>query len=125
MVPFEQVAPKKPKVKNLKKIAKVEKVKKKKSLKENVIKQLSSIIQEKQSKIVPQKAVLTLIKKKKVKYVMPSKCITENLVTSSLTALQQLAAHYKKKNTIFEDETPIFAEINCVKIQNSKGNIKL
>lgn len=122
MVSVKQVVPRNPKVKNIKKIAKVEKIKKKKLIEESV---KQPLIQQKLSKVVPQKALLEPKSKKKVKYVMPSKSITENLVTSSLNALQQLAVHYQKKNKIFEDETIIFAEINCIKIQNSKGNIKL
>lgn len=64
-------------------------------------------------------------KKKKIKYVMPSKYIKENIVSSCLDALQQLATHSMKKNAIFDDETVIFAEIHCIKIQNTQGNIKL
>lgn len=122
MVSVKQVVPRNPKVKNTKKTVKVEKVKKKNSIKENV---KQPPIQQKLSKVVTPKAVLEPMDKKKLKYLMPSKSITETLVTSSLTALQQLAVHYQKKNTIFEDETPIFAEINCIKIQSSKGAIKL
>lgn len=62
--------------------------------------------------------------KKKVKYVYPSKTITDDLVISCLTALQQLTAENKNKKAIFEDDTPIFMEIHCIKIQNTKGNIK-
>lgn len=62
---------------------------------------------------------------RKFNYVMPSKYITENVVNSSLRALEQLAAHHKKSNALFDDEQPIFAEIHCLKIQNSSGNIKL
>lgn len=64
-------------------------------------------------------------KEKKCNYVMPSKYITENVVNSSISALQQLAAHHKKTNVLFDDEQPIFAEIRCIKIQNARGNIKL
>lgn len=62
---------------------------------------------------------------KRKKFVMPSKYVTENVANLCLDALQQLAVQYKKKNAIFEDETPIFAEIHCIKIQNTRGNIKL
>ncbi|KAI5651824.1 ribosomal protein l1p/L10e family domain-containing protein [Phthorimaea operculella] len=55
---------------------------------------------------------------------MPSKSVTPDLVDKALNALQQLTIHYQKKNTILEDETLIFAEIRCIKIQNSKGNVK-
>lgn len=117
MVSVKQVVPRNPKVKNIKKITKAEKVKKKNSVKERVKQTLS--------KVVSENVVLKPLDKQKVKYIMPSKNITENLVTSALNALQQLSVHYQKKNTILEDETPIFAEINCVKIQSSKGAIKL
>ncbi|RVE45231.1 hypothetical protein evm_010121 [Chilo suppressalis] len=63
-------------------------------------------------------------KKKKVKFIMPSKYVTESIVESCLNAINQLAAITKKKNAIFEDEQPIFAEIHCIKIQTSKGNVK-
>lgn len=122
MVSVKLVVPGNPKVKNIKKTSKVEKVKKKQSVKGSA---RQPFIQETFSEVLPEKAVLKPIHKKKVKYVMPSKSITENLVTSSLNALQQLSVHYQKKNTIFEEETPIFVEINCIKIQNSKGTIKL
>lgn len=123
MVSIKQVVARKPKVKNIKKTTKVEKAKTKISVKENVVKH--PIVKEKLSKVVVQKAVVKPVEVRKIKYVMPSKSVTETLVTSTLNALQQLAVHYRKKNTIFEDETPIFTEINCVKIQSSKGNIKL
>lgn len=64
--------------------------------------------------------------KKKVKYVLPSESVTENLIQSSLSALLNvLVAHDKQKNAIFDDEKPIFAEIHCIKIQNTNGNVKL
>lgn len=62
---------------------------------------------------------------KKVKYVMPSKYITEDIVNSCLNALLKLTTHHTKKNSIFGVETPIFAEIRCIKIPNNKGNVKL
>ncbi|CAK1596102.1 unnamed protein product [Parnassius mnemosyne] len=64
------------------------------------------------------------INRSEVKYVMPSTSITENLVDSCLDALQKLAAHHSKKNAIFGFETSIFAEIRCMKIPNTRGNIK-
>lgn len=64
--------------------------------------------------------------KKKVKYVMPTQSITENIVNSCLSALLDVVVtHDKQKNAIFDDEKPIFAEIHCIKIQNTRGNIKL
>ncbi|KAJ8728110.1 hypothetical protein PYW08_016495 [Mythimna loreyi] len=64
--------------------------------------------------------------KKKVKYVMPSQSVTQDLVQSCLSALLDVVVnHDKQKNAIFDDEKPIFAEIHCIKIQNTRGNIKL
>ncbi|XP_030036567.1 ribosomal L1 domain-containing protein CG13096 [Manduca sexta] len=62
--------------------------------------------------------------KKRAKYIMPTKSVTDDVVNSCLNALQQLAIQHKKKNTILNDDTPIFAEIHCMKIQSTKGNIK-
>ncbi|KPJ02777.1 Ribosomal L1 domain-containing protein CG13096 [Papilio xuthus] len=66
-----------------------------------------------------------VVKAKKVKYVMPSKAVKEDLVNSCLNALQKLTIHHNKKNTIFGTETSIFAEIRCIKIPRSRGNVKL
>ncbi|XP_013169512.1 PREDICTED: ribosomal L1 domain-containing protein CG13096-like [Papilio xuthus] len=65
-----------------------------------------------------------VVKAKKVKYVMPSKAVKEDLVNSCLNALQKLTIHHNKKNTIFGTETSIFAEIRCIKIPRSRGNVK-
>lgn len=63
---------------------------------------------------------------KKVKYVMPTKAITDELVNSCLNALLNVVVpHDKQKNAIFDDEKPIFAEIHCMKIQNTRGNLRL
>ncbi|XP_049868909.1 ribosomal L1 domain-containing protein CG13096-like [Pectinophora gossypiella] len=121
MISVKQAMPKKMKAKKLQKPAKVEKKVKSKPVKEIATKLLS---EENQIAREPQSLVNDIKQKNKTKYVMPSKSITEKLVNLSLNALQQLTVHYKKKNTIFEDETPIFAEINCIKIQNTKGNVK-
>ncbi|CAG9786199.1 unnamed protein product [Diatraea saccharalis] len=64
------------------------------------------------------------VQKKKTKFIMPSRYITESIVESCLNALDQVAACSIKKNAIFEDEQKIFAEIHCIKIQTSTGNIK-
>ncbi|CAH2236823.1 jg8574 [Pararge aegeria aegeria] len=64
-------------------------------------------------------------RKKKSHFKMPSKIITEDLVTSCLVALEKLTNHYDKKNAIFGDETQIFIEIRCIKIPNTKGNIRI
>lgn len=64
-------------------------------------------------------------KKKKTKYVMPSKFITNEVIENCLLALEKLAAASVKKNAIFNDESQIFLEINCIKIQNDRRNIKL
>lgn len=69
-------------------------------------------------------SITKITKKKKTKYIMPSKSITNELVEQCLLVLEQLKMNTKKKNAIFDEETQIFAEINCIKIQNSKGNIK-
>lgn len=64
--------------------------------------------------------------KKKVKYVMPSQSVTEDVANSCLSALLDVVVkHDKQKNVLFDDEKPIFAEIHCIKIQNTRGNIKL
>lgn len=64
--------------------------------------------------------------KKKAKYVMPTASITDDLVNSCLTALLDvIVPNDRQKNKIFEDEKPIFAEIHCMKIQNTKGNVRL
>lgn len=63
--------------------------------------------------------------KKKAKYVMPTASITDDLVNSCLTALLDvIVPNDRQKNKIFEDEKPIFAEIHCMKIQNTKGNVR-
>ncbi|XP_063824880.1 ribosomal L1 domain-containing protein CG13096 [Ostrinia nubilalis] len=78
----------------------------------------------------PKKDVLkTIIKDQqnvapKTKFVMPSKNIKEANVDLCLAALEQVATNTKNKNAIFDDETQIFAEINCIKIQTTTGNIK-
>ncbi|XP_022830813.1 ribosomal L1 domain-containing protein 1-like [Spodoptera litura] len=65
------------------------------------------------------------VQKKKTKYVMPSASITDDLVNSCLSALLDvIVPNDRQKNKIFEDEKPIFAEIHCMKIQNTKGNIR-
>lgn len=95
----------------------------------------------KKSQLKQEKASLKPIKKKqiitkksinelnnvanKVKLFMPSKYITEKLVEQCLQALEKLTAATKNKNAIFDEETPIFAEIKCIKIQNTRGNIKM
>lgn len=56
-------------------------------------------------------------------YVMPSSSITGKTVTTCLNAIEKLFEHYKKGNKLFEDETAIFLEIHCIKIQSTKGNI--
>lgn len=56
-------------------------------------------------------------------FVLPSASITGKTVTTCLNAIEKLAEHYKKGNKLFEDETAIFLEIHCIKIQSNKGNI--
>ncbi|CAG9094746.1 unnamed protein product [Plutella xylostella] len=59
----------------------------------------------------------------KKRYTKPSKFINDKLVDLCLSAVLKLAEDSKKSNKILEDETAIFAEIHCMKIQNTKGNI--
>lgn len=62
---------------------------------------------------------------KRTKYVMPSQAITDNLVNSCLNSLLNvITAQDKQKKAIFDDEKPIFAEIHCIKIQNTRGNLQ-
>lgn len=107
---------------------KLDKVKKSKTSKDTVKKIQANIKED----ITLKKEILKTIvenpndfKKKKVKYIMPSKYISDSIIESCLVALEQLAACSKNKNVIFEDEVQIFAEINCIKIQTTKGNVKL
>lgn len=113
---------KKGKLPMVQKVTKPEKLKKA----EPVVKGIKKVMKAKTNALVTPIKPETIIKNsKKVKYVMPSKSITGELVDKCLTALQQLTATYKNKNTILEDEVPIFAEIHCMKIQNTTANIKL
>lgn len=123
MVSVKLNVPKKVKVKKPQKLAKVAKITKVKPVKKTPTVNVS--LKDKLVTEVVQKTPDTTEIKKKTKYVMPSKNINEDLVDSCLSALQQLSTNYNKKNTIFEDDTSIFAEINCIKIQNSTGNVKL
>lgn len=88
-------------------------------------KQLELKVKKKEVANIIETIQIEPVKKKRTKYVMPSKYITETIISSCLDALQQLAIQYKNKNAIFEDETAIFAELHCMKIQNTRGNIKL
>lgn len=63
--------------------------------------------------------------KKRVKYIYPSKAVTESLINLTLNTLSKLTENYNIKNMIFGDENPIFMQIRCIKIQNTTGNIKL
>ncbi|XP_047529648.1 ribosomal L1 domain-containing protein CG13096 [Vanessa atalanta] len=83
------------------------------------------VLKQKLSKS-PSKVTTTPIVtvQKKIKYMTPSKVVTENLVTACLNALEKLTTLSNKKNTIFGDETQIFMEIRCIKILKSKGNVK-
>ncbi|XP_041978213.1 ribosomal L1 domain-containing protein CG13096-like [Aricia agestis] len=88
-----------------------------------VSKQIITKDEESKIKIKAEAGNLTQIKKK-TKYVLPSKFVTENLVSSCLSALQKLIENYNNKNVIFGDEIPIFMEIRSIKVQDKKGNIK-
>lgn len=108
------------------------KVKKEKKLKSKVVKNkkkapVNIIIKAKpksniESKSIIQEKIENIAKN--VKYIMPTKSVTDELVNSCLSALQELAVHQNKKKTLLEDETLIFAEIRCIKIQSLPGNIK-
>ncbi|CAH2106454.1 unnamed protein product [Euphydryas editha] len=93
---------------------------------ETKAKTLKKVLKQESLKSPPNKLVPTQETSvmKKVKYVMPSKAVTENIVTACLDALEKLDSHDKKKNVIFGDETQIFMEIRCIKILHSKSNLK-
>lgn len=105
------------------------------SSKKNIIKKKKSIVPQKKIVQGVQEKHVTLKKietppnnkvKKKTKYVLPSKYITEKIIDSCLSALDKIAIQYREKNKkIFDDDTPIFAEINCIKIPSNKGRITL
>ncbi|VVC87308.1 ribosomal L1 domain-containing protein CG13096 [Leptidea sinapis] len=106
--------------------AKREKIKGKKSKIEKVSK-VSPISKEKiiGSEELQQKSTSGQdIIKSKVKYTMPSKGVTSNTVDLSLHALKKISEHYNTKNLIFGDETQIFMEIRCIRMPNTKSNIK-
>ncbi|CAG4979999.1 unnamed protein product [Colias eurytheme] len=119
-------------IKNLSKNPKKEKIKKEiiKDTSKKIKKNSKSVInlplekseQKENRKNIQAKPII--LKKKKVKYVYPSKGVTAVIVDSCLNALQKLTEHYNTKNVIFGDESPIFLQIRCIKIQNEKGNIK-
>ncbi|KAJ8730139.1 hypothetical protein PYW07_017177 [Mythimna separata] len=132
MVSVKPKLPLKAKTNKNKKSAKVEKLNKKtKPLKpqvkpppvqktKNEKKVVKQVTQEVKKEVVPAAP------KKKVKYVMPSHSVSHGLVQSCLSALLDVVVnHDKQKNAIFDDEKPIFAEIHCIKIQNTRGNIKI
>lgn len=85
-----------------------------------VLKQESLISPTKKLVSAPETTV-----EKKIKYVMPTKAVTDKIVTACLNALEKLDSNDKKKNVIFGDETQIFMEIRCIKVLHSKGNLKL
>lgn len=84
-----------------------------------------SIKPEKQAVIV-EEVKKEASPKKTGKYVMPTQSITADVVDNCLNALLNVIVnHDKKKSAIFDDEKPIFAEIRCIKIQNTRGNVRL
>ncbi|XP_038211831.1 ribosomal L1 domain-containing protein CG13096-like [Zerene cesonia] len=109
-------------IKNLSKSPKKEKIKDTPKKVKNLSKTVINLPQEKSEQQINSKK--TVLKKKKVKYVYPSKAVTGIIVDSCLNALQKLTEHHNTKNVIFGDESPIFLQIRCIKIQNDKGNIK-
>ena len=125
MVAIKPKVPLKAKNNKNKKPAKVEKLNKKTKPQKLQVKpppaQKAKIVKQ-----IAEEIKTETIPKKNVKYVFPSTSVTENLVQSCLSALLNvLVTHDKQKNAIFDDEKPIFAEIHCIKIQNTSGNIKL
>ncbi|XP_075973453.1 ribosomal L1 domain-containing protein CG13096-like [Anticarsia gemmatalis] len=109
---------------NIQKSAKVGKLKTKKPKTAQIVQAVTE--SPKTAKQVKPNIETKVSPNKKVKYTMPSKAITEDLVDSCLSALIDIAVcdQEKHKNFIFEDDKPIFAEIHCMKIQNTRGNIK-
>lgn len=93
---------------------------------ETKTKTLKKIVKQESLKSPPIKLVSTpeTTVEKKIKYIMPTKAVTDKIVTACLNALEKLDSHDKKKNVIFGDETQIFMEIRCIKVLHSKGNVK-
>ncbi|CAB3224133.1 unnamed protein product [Arctia plantaginis] len=128
MVSIKQNIPLKKKKNNSKSNSKVKKLKNEKPKKAEVAKlsKLESVVKNLQ----PVKPEHLEVKKKvsqriKGKYKMPSKAISEELINTCLNALLNvIVSDEKQKNALFDDEKPIFAEIHCIKIQNTRGNIK-
>ncbi|XP_045771342.1 ribosomal L1 domain-containing protein CG13096-like [Maniola jurtina] len=106
-----------------KKKAKNGKIKKAKTMKLKKILLKPSSPTPSDNKVI-DKSTEIVKKKKKSHYKVPSKVITKDLVNSCLIALEQLTAHYDKKNAIFGDETPIFMEIRVIKIPNTRANMR-
>ncbi|XP_063380707.1 ribosomal L1 domain-containing protein CG13096-like [Cydia fagiglandana] len=125
MVSIKQTSVKKAKRDKIQKPTKIEKKKATEVVKKPAKKILKENVKEIVKAVTPVKASEAVKSSKKRKYVMPSKYITEELVVKCLSALQQLSENHKNKNTLLEDETVIFAEIHCMKIQNTSANIKL
>ncbi|KAJ0177175.1 hypothetical protein K1T71_007184 [Dendrolimus kikuchii] len=121
MISVKPLRPKKTKLNKKQKRVNITKIEK---LKNPDVKLSIKVPADRSIKIKAETASNIVTEKKKAKYVFPSKSITEDVVNSCLTALQHVTVQSKKKNTIFEEETPIFIEIHCIKIQNSKGNVR-
>lgn len=130
MVSKKKQLPLKKNKNNSKKTFKVKKLKNGTSKKAEVVAKLSklaSVVEDLQpgysENLEVKKAVS---QKKKEKYQMPSKAVSEELINSCLKALLNvIVSDEKQKNALFDDEKPIFAEVHCIKIQNTRGNIKL
>ncbi|XP_053608075.1 ribosomal L1 domain-containing protein CG13096 [Plodia interpunctella] len=121
MVSMKQPIPEKARSEKTRKKSKLNKIKKSQLKQEK-----ASLKPIKKKQIITKKSINELNNvANKVKLFMPSKYITEKLVEQCLQALEKLTAATKNKNAIFDEETPIFAEIKCIKIQNTRGNIKI
>lgn len=123
---FKKIGDKTSKVKINKKV----KAKKLKDNKLTTIQKTVIIKPEKQTPALDEKKKEVSKKeaspKKSVKYVMPTESITGDIVDNCLNALLNvIVKHDKKKAAIFDDEKRIFAEIRCIKIQNTRGNVRL
>lgn len=110
-------------VKSLQKKIKKEKLKTGKTKKSKKVSLKPTIAKTSIKKIAETQA--ETIKNNKIKYKMPSKIVNENIVSLCLNALEKLVAQHDKKNAIFGDETQIFMEIRCIKLLNTRSNLRL
>ncbi|XP_023947040.2 ribosomal L1 domain-containing protein CG13096 [Bicyclus anynana] len=117
------VSVKRPKTQVEKEHVKNEKIKKAKTSELKKTIQKSTSPSPSINKVI-DKTTPTIKRMKKSHFKMPSKVITDDLVSACLVALEKLTTHYDKKNAIFGDETQIFMEIRCIKIPNTRANAR-